>query len=167
MFAYRFSLCFIVGIRPFFVNGPSVCAGHLDPLLSLTNRRCVAIIEPYKKTGVLLPSQKDAAENRKSGANPERCRHCMCGGRTRGESRSLEPWFREGGVRAGETQSQETCSPRPLSVPAITGRDGILCAKTAAAVRRTAAFFIPLFAPKFERNGLFKSRIFHQERDQA
>lgn len=29
------------------------------------------------------------AENRKSGANPERYRHCICVGCTRGESRSL------------------------------------------------------------------------------
>ena len=32
-----------------------------------------------------LPEQ----ENRKSGENPERYRHCICGGFTRGESRSL------------------------------------------------------------------------------
>ena len=49
------------------------------------------------------------AENRKSGANPERYRHCMCTGPTRGESQPLGNFPRR--LCAGcQSTSQETCS---------------------------------------------------------
>ena len=35
-------------------------------------------------------ADKASGENRESGANPERYRHCKCGGPGNGESRSLE-----------------------------------------------------------------------------
>ena len=63
------------------------------------------------------------AENRKSGANPERYRHCMCSGPTRGESQSLGTLPRR--LCAGcQSTSQETCSRRFPLLSAYIGQAG-------------------------------------------
>ncbi len=56
----------------------------------------------YNQTAIkidpVLWGLRGLGENRESGANPERYRHCMRGGTARGESRSLG-WAPEKAVR--------------------------------------------------------------------
>ena len=80
-------------------------------------------------------------ENRKSGANPGRYRHCMRGGPLLGESRSLgKP---EKAMEDRRDASQENCSNEVKTLgSASTGPVVFCCGKTAAATLYwVAAFF--------------------------
>ena len=71
----------------------------------------------------MVPGRAPAGMKKESGANPERYRHCMCSGPTRGESQSLGTFPRR--LCAGcQSTSQETCSRRFPLLSAYIGQAG-------------------------------------------
>ena len=91
-----------------------------------------------RKCSSAANSEGVSAENRKSGDNPERYRHCMCEGDAQDESRPLKKFEKVLHLllirKSGDLLEQFLCSP-------VCGSAEFTCRKTAATVTKNCRSF--------------------------